>query len=126
MLSLGYSIVHKKGIENGAADALSRREDTNEAELHSITVLQPQWMEDIIKSYDKDEWATENLTAALIAPTIDNLLSVSQGLLRYKNRLYVGSIGSLRRGLILKLHETTIGGHFGQTRTYQRLKSLFY
>jgi len=46
-------------------------------------------MEDIIKSYEGDDWATENLTAALVNPVEGT--SVSKGLLRYKNRLYIGS-----------------------------------
>lgn len=105
---------------------MSRREEVTEAAVHSITVLQPQWIEDIVKSYDNDDWATENLTAALVAPTVNNLMSVSKDLLRYKNILYVGSSGNLRGDLILKLHESAIGGHSSQTGTYQRLKTLFY
>lgn len=96
------------------------------AVVNAITVVQPLWMDEITKSYMGESWATDHLTAALISPTEDSNISVVGGLLRYKHILYVGSVGDLRRELMLKLHESAIGGHSGQIGTYHRLKSLFY
>lgn len=125
-MGLDYSIQYKKGSDNGVAYALSRRESELDAATNSIIVVQPKWMDKVIKSYDNEGWANENLTATLVSPAVDINITVSRGLLRYKNRLYVGSAGDLRRELILKLHESAIGGHSGQLGTYKKMKSLFY
>lgn len=126
LLGLDYSIQYRKGSDNVGADALSRREHNVKATSNSITSIQPQWVDEIIASYKDDQWATENLTATLIQPTVSTKVSMVQGLIRYKERLYVGCTGNLRTELITKLHESAIGGHSGQHGTYQRLKSLFY
>lgn len=108
------------------ADALSRRECDVDSSLNAISSAQPQWMEEVFKSYEGDNWAKEHLTAALVGSPVNPSTSVTNGLLRYKNRLYIGPTENLRRELILKLHESTVGGHSGQMGTYQRVKSLFY
>ncbi|XP_019197771.1 PREDICTED: uncharacterized protein LOC109191615 [Ipomoea nil] len=113
LLGLDYTIQYKKGTDNIAADALSRRDVSSEVEYNAISAVQPLWMEEISKSYDGDVWATENLTSALIVPVNDPRISVSGGMIRYKDRLYVGSSGSLRRDLMLKLHVSAIWGHAG-------------
>ncbi|XP_019163484.1 PREDICTED: uncharacterized protein LOC109159828 [Ipomoea nil] len=125
LLGLDYSIQYKRGADNQVADALSRRDYDEGPVLNAISVVQPQWLEEVLNSYTGDTWASTNLTAALIDPT-DTTITVTSGLLRYKGRLYIGSNGTLRKELMLKLHESAIGGHSGQTGTYQRMKALFY
>lgn len=126
LLGLDYTIQYKKGTENVAADALSRRETESEVTALAISAVQPQWIDDLVRSYKDDEWATDNLTNALVSPAADPRISVVGGLFRYKGRLYVGTSGDLRRELIAKLHESAIGGHSGQNGTYRRIKALFY
>ncbi|KAL0282970.1 UNVERIFIED_CONTAM: Retrovirus-related Pol polyprotein from transposon gypsy [Sesamum angustifolium] len=51
-LGLDYEVQYKKGKENIAADALSRRE---QGECATITVTIPSWVTDIQKSYEQDD-----------------------------------------------------------------------
>ncbi len=50
----------------------------------------------------------------------------NQGVLRYKDRIYVGKTGELRERLVKLFHSSTIGGHSGLLHTYQRVKRHFH
>jgi hypothetical protein len=52
--------------------------------------------------------------------------TLHNGILRYKNMIYVGESSELRGQLIDSFHNSTLGGHFGESVSYTRLKSLFH
>lgn len=56
-MGFNYRIEYKKGVENGAADTLSRRGDANE--LMQLTILQPTWIQELNDSYDNDPLAQQ-------------------------------------------------------------------
>jgi hypothetical protein len=59
LLVLDYVIQYKKGIENKAADALSRRpHDSGVMEVMAVTEMIPTWPEEMRSSYSGDTWAT--------------------------------------------------------------------
>lgn len=68
LLGLSYTIQYKKGIDNCVADALSRKEMENEVSMNAITIMRPSWMEEVLKSYEQDDWATKILTEVMIDP----------------------------------------------------------
>jgi hypothetical protein len=51
LLGLQYRIIYRKGIENGAADALSR---VSLPMCSAISVIQPQWLKEVLLSYHGD------------------------------------------------------------------------
>jgi hypothetical protein len=55
LLDFNYKIIYKKGSENNASDALSRRPhptDTSEGSAcNAISVVKPKWLEQVIQSY---------------------------------------------------------------------------
>lgn len=51
--------------------------------------------------------------------------TLHQGLLRYKNRLWIGNNPSLQTKLLQAFHSSPIGGHSGVPVTYRRMKQLF-
>ena len=57
LMGLKYSVVYKKGLENGAADALSRVETQNA--LYSLSYCTPQWLEVVAEGYLTNPQAKE-------------------------------------------------------------------
>jgi hypothetical protein len=53
LLGLQYRVVYKRGVDNGAADALSRR-PTADATLFGISSVVPQWLLQVTDSYTQD------------------------------------------------------------------------
>jgi hypothetical protein len=52
-MDLQYKIVYKQGTDNGAVDALSRRPHTCD-QLLIVSVITPQWVQDVKDSYAQD------------------------------------------------------------------------
>lgn len=52
LLGYNYTVEYKKGRQNRAADALSRKSDIH---LTAITLITPQWVEHVQKSYEHDD-----------------------------------------------------------------------
>jgi hypothetical protein len=46
--------------------------------------------------------------------------------IKYKNRICIGSNSALQTKLIASFHSYALGGHSGIQPTYQRLKKMFY
>jgi hypothetical protein len=106
------------------ADALSRRLHDSQ-ELHIISSVSHQWLQSVQASYAKDAHAQDLITKlALSSVSIPNF-SLQQGLVRYKNRVWVGQDKSLQQHLISALHDSAVGGHSGMPVTYRRMKQAF-
>jgi hypothetical protein len=88
LLVLEFSIRYKQGATNRAADALSCRPEP-EASLCAISQLHPAWMLDIIAAYNGDQQALELLTRLSVKPDGDAVFSLRDGVIRYKNRVWL-------------------------------------
>lgn len=93
--------------------------------LHAVSVVQPQWVQEVLNSYAIDTHAQQLLTQLAISSPDDKGYSLEQGLIRYKNRLWIGANTALQTKLIPACHSSPIGGHSGVKATYQRLKCQF-
>jgi len=124
LMGLDYSIQYKKGKENVAVDALFRCHE--EGSLITITILVPEWFQEIIASYEGDEKVKALLERAAINRDEGEEYSLVGGLLRYQGRLVVGNNGELKRKIIQSLHESAIRGHLGVQNTYLKMKQLFF
>jgi hypothetical protein len=60
LMGLQFKIVYKRGKENLAADALSRV--AHLMALQAVSILQPQWVQEVINSYATDSKAQELLS----------------------------------------------------------------
>ncbi|KAJ1689340.1 hypothetical protein LUZ63_013495 [Rhynchospora breviuscula] len=131
LLGLDYTIEYKKGKENKVADALSRVTSQNwvvqenRASLAAISEILPQWIQDMLLSYQDDPWI-DQLKSQMTSDTPNSDLTMHQGVLRFKGRICVGSMGNWRDTILQALHDTSVGGHSGINGTYQKVKKLFY
>lgn len=89
LLGLQYKLVYKKGMENKAADAVSRKSVHDE--IHALTVSRPRWLEVIIEGCQDDEATKELLTELSVSNDNKKGFSLVEGLIRYKGRVWLGS-----------------------------------
>lgn len=125
LLGLQYRICYRKGSSNAAADALSRKESCSFAEAVAISVCTPLSMEEILKGYEQDSFSMQLVAELAIHPDSRPDFKLSNGILKFKGRIWVGNNPSLQSKLIEELHASPVGGHSGFPVTYRRAKSLF-
>jgi len=122
LIGLQYKIIYRKGADNGAADALSR---CPIAHLSTVSVCQPQWLDEVVSSYTADARAKEMLSKLALTSDAVPHFTLRDGVIRYKNRIWVGNDIGLQTKLITAVHASAVGGHSGVAVTYRRLKQLF-
>ena len=54
-MALQYRVEYKKGILNGAADALSRK-PVESSQVMAVTTVKPVWLEHVEASYSQDQF----------------------------------------------------------------------
>jgi hypothetical protein len=86
----------------------------------------PTWGTDINSSYEGDNECVKLLQEVTINPASNPHYTTQSGILRYKGRIYVGSITDLKQKIFNYFHASTFGGHSGIRVTYQKLKQIFY
>lgn len=127
MLGYDYEIIYKKGCDNIAADALSRRtEDTSGSQLNMITLLIAEWMKDVSDTYINDEEVHQRIQGYCVSTTADANFSYKQGILRYKDKLFIGKTGDLKKKLFQEMHDSPLGGHSGVKGTLKILQQYFF
>jgi hypothetical protein len=111
-------------VENGVADALSRR-GHSDSQLMALSAATPVWVSEVINSYEQDNHAASIISKLLLDPAAVPHFTYVDGLLRYKNRIWLGHQPSLHCKIIAAVHNSANGGHSGIPVTLRRLKSYF-
>lgn len=124
LLGLSYRIVYKKGVDNSAADALSRWIHTDGV-CCSISVATPQWCAEIIQGYKSDKQAQELLVKLATTTATSSPFSLKDGLIWFKQRIWVGNNSELQQQLIRAFHSSPLGGHSGIPATIKQLQQFF-
>jgi hypothetical protein len=121
---LQYRIQYRKGAENAAADALSHRSHTEV--LAAVSTVQHQWLEELTLSYQSHSKACELLTQLAVSPDAVPPYTLSQGLIHYKGRIWLGSSTPIQQRVIQAFHSSPVGGHSGVPATYSHIRQLFF
>jgi len=108
---LQYRIEYRKGTENGAADALSHR--SHPEHLSAISSVQHQWLASVTQSYASDPKAQDLLVHLAVDPASVPPFTLSQGVIRYKNRIWLGSCPSAQQHVLQAFHASPVGGQSG-------------
>jgi hypothetical protein len=124
LMGFQYKIVYKKGVSNQAADALSRRPPTSHS--FAMSTIQPKWLQTVVDNYSQDPHAQQLLTELAVTGSTDTGFCLKEGVIWYKNRIWLGAFGEAHRAILLAMHSSAIGGHSGIQGTYQRIKKLFF
>jgi hypothetical protein len=120
LIGLQYSFKYNKGVDNVAADALSRV--GHFMQLSAVSVAQPM---EVLNSYEMDPTAQELLKSLAITTADHQGYLLQDGLIRYQGKFWVGGNSGLQTKIIQAFHSAPVGGHSGIQVTYQRLKNLF-
>lgn len=89
-MGLQHKILYKKGIENGAADALSRHPHEH-SELYHIFSSSPQWLSEIMECYQNDQHAHQLLSELAVSSVDAEHYQLQDGVIRYKGCLWLGA-----------------------------------
>jgi hypothetical protein len=127
LLEFDYTIEYKQGKVNSVADALSRKSELKiPQQVLSISAVIPQWMHDVEASYQEDPKCRELLQSLAINSDSHQHYSLQSGILRYKNRVVIGTSTDLRTKIFDSFCASIFGGHSGQRVTLHRIKQIFY
>ena len=124
LLGLQYRIIYKKGVDNRVADALSRRPHAPES-CFAMSSAIPQWCAEIVAGYSSDPQAQLYTTQLAVDPSAVPNFTLQNGLLRYKDRIWLGNNKKLQAQVIQALHTSAVGGHSGVPVTCRRVRQLF-
>lgn len=123
LMGLQFRIEYRQGAENHAADALSRIGHL--MAIQACTAVQPAWLQEVVNSYVTDPAAQERLAQLALVSLDEHGYELTQGIIRFQGRIWLGANAALQTKLIAALHSSAMGGHSGVQATYQRVKRLF-
>lgn len=124
LLGYDFEVEYKKGRENKAADALSRKEE--EGIPMALSKPIPTWIETVQTEYESNS-ALQELVKKFEKGELDiTRFTRHGGLLFYKGRIYVDSQSPLRTDILKELHASPLGGYSGYHKTLQRVRADFF
>jgi len=94
--------------------------------LHAVSLLQPQWLQEVLNSYATDTQSQELLAQLAISSPNSQGFYLDQGIIKKGTQIWVGNNSALQTKLIAAFHSSALGGHSGVGATYHRMRKLFY
>ena len=112
LCEFGFEIKHIKGKENKVVDVLSRK--VQEMHVASVSVFQSELRHQIVNDVDEDELYVqfkEKLQQKSLENKYEGYKLEEDGILTYKNRIYIPNIAYLRRVVMDEIHQAPYSGH---------------
>jgi hypothetical protein len=120
-----FKITYIKGIVNQVVGALIRR-----PRIFSVLPLLMSLCEKILTLQRDDDWYKEvegfRGQNKMMVPRFEGFLFDSDGLLRFKNQIYILSNDELRMLILSEAHREVYMAHPGVTKMREDLKPLFF
>ena len=104
LLGLQYKLVYKKGVDNKAADALSRVHPQTHLELLALSTIKPVWLQAVMDNYPD----TQKLLTALAVTNPFQSYKLKDGLIRYKGRVVIPPDSTIQNNIIQALHSSAV------------------
>lgn len=125
LMGYHFTIVYKPGISNKAADALSRvvSEPVECGALVSIGGV--SWL-DIEKAIQDDAFITQIKNDLQGGRPLPKGYELVQDIVHYKGRVVISPKSALAVQLLREHHDSPVGGHSGEIKTYKRLASEWF
>ena len=122
-----FEVRHSKGKEKKVVDALSRG-------IHGLFEVHISQVESDIEQRIKIASINDEKYIKTVANLKNNLENLDRtylilgrnGLLRFKNRLYIPNSNELKLTILDKVHKKPYSGHLGYQKTITTLRKLFY
>ena len=124
LMSYSFDIQYRSGASNRVADALSRI--PGQPECSVLTIPQWQHWETLKEELSKDEFLQKIRDDIASGAHQHKGFSLENGVLYYKGRLVIPRTSPLIATIIGEFHNSPIGGHSGETKTYQRMASELF
>ena len=118
LCEFNFEIKHIKGKENKVADAFSRK--VHEMHVASLSTCQLGLRQHIINHIVEDEvylQIKDKLQQQNLESKYQGYKLEGDGLLTYKNRIYIPNVADLRRIVMDEIHQAPYSGHPG----YQKI-----
>ena len=93
---------------------------------YAISSVSHNWLDEVVQGYYSDQAAMDLLSQLAASPDSRPPFSLIQGVIRYKNRLWLGSNKPMQLKIMTALHSSPLGGHSGAPATYSKIKALFF
>ncbi|XP_040988925.1 uncharacterized protein LOC121236540 [Juglans microcarpa x Juglans regia] len=126
LIGYDFSVNYKKGKENLVADALSRRNEEEQAALAMISFPTPLWIEELKESYSLCSKFSKIVTKLQQGEEAPKHFSIQQGLLLRKGKLVVIPSSSFHSKILQFIHNNPQAGHVGYHKTLQRARRDFW
>ena len=120
-------IKHIKGKENKVADALSRK--VQEIHVASISIFQSDLRQHIVILTTGDELyeqVKDKLQQQSIEKRYEGYKLEEDGLLTYKNRIYILNVAYLRRVVMDEIHQAPYSSHPGYQKTIATTRKQYF
>jgi hypothetical protein len=111
LAGLHFKFAYKKGCENKVADALSRVGIN--LQLNAISGVVLVSVQEVLNSYHIDAEATELLQELAVTNLNSKEVSLSDRVIRYQSRIWVGKNPALQTKLIKSFHDLALGVYSG-------------
>ena len=127
LLGYNYTIQYHVGHSNVVVDALSRiSEEDNSGHCYVFTIPHFQFLDELRTTLQRDDTYTQLLNGINQDPVAFSDYILQDGLILYKNRIWLPSTSLFREILMQEFHATPLGGHLGIVKTLHRLQENFF